>query len=90
MIGCSPGFLNVPKIKGTHNAIKSGIIAADTAFDAIVDGSLNMESGLSIWLSLLKHFPYKNFCTNVYVAFFFKAFPCPNSQGTFWRPTKRL
>ena len=45
MIGCSPGFLNVPKIKGTHNAVRSGIIAADTAFDGIIDGSLNMESG---------------------------------------------
>ena len=45
MIGCSPGFLNVPKIKGTHNAMKSGILAADAAFDAIIDGSANMDTG---------------------------------------------
>ena len=46
MIGCSPGFLNVPKIKGTHNAIKSGIIAADSTFESIVDGYLTLEKGI--------------------------------------------
>ncbi len=30
LVGCEAGFLNVPKIKGTHLAIKSGIIAAET------------------------------------------------------------
>lgn len=30
LIGCSAGFVNVPKIKGTHTAMKSGIIAADS------------------------------------------------------------
>ena len=45
MIGCSPGFLNVPKIKGTHNAAKSGIIAADATFEGIVSGSLSFEKG---------------------------------------------
>ena len=45
MIGCSPGFLNVPKIKGTHNAMKSGMVAADATFDALMDGTLNMEKG---------------------------------------------
>jgi len=28
-VGCSAGFLNVPRIKGTHTAMKSGIVAAD-------------------------------------------------------------
>ena len=37
MIGCSPGLLNVPKIKGTHTAMKSGIVAADAVFKAVVD-----------------------------------------------------
>ncbi len=32
LVGCEAGFLNVPKIKGTHLAIKSGIIAAETIF----------------------------------------------------------
>lgn len=37
LIGCSAGFLNVPKIKGTHNAMKSGMLAAETAFSIIGD-----------------------------------------------------
>lgn len=36
LIGCSAGFLNVPKIKGTHTAMKSGMVAAEEAFRAIV------------------------------------------------------
>lgn len=37
LVGCSPGFMNVPKVKGTHNAMKSGIVAAESVFEAIVD-----------------------------------------------------
>lgn len=29
LVGCAAGFLNVPKIKGTHTAMKSGMLAAD-------------------------------------------------------------
>src|SRR5215470_9046679 len=32
LIGCAAGFLNVPKIKGTHTAMKSGMTAAEAAF----------------------------------------------------------
>ena len=35
LIGCSAGFVNVPRIKGTHTAMKSGMLAAETAFEAI-------------------------------------------------------
>lgn len=35
LVGCSAGFVNVPKIKGTHTAMKSGILAADTIFNEI-------------------------------------------------------
>ncbi|HVZ69450.1 MAG TPA: electron transfer flavoprotein-ubiquinone oxidoreductase [Rhizomicrobium sp.] len=35
LIGCSAGFVNLPRIKGSHNAIATGILAADAAFDAI-------------------------------------------------------
>ncbi|GIX71798.1 electron transfer flavoprotein-ubiquinone oxidoreductase, mitochondrial [Caerostris extrusa] len=35
LIGCSPGFMNVPKIKGTHNAMKSAMIAAETVYDLV-------------------------------------------------------
>jgi electron-transferring-flavoprotein dehydrogenase len=38
IVGCSAGFLNVPKIKGTHTAMKSGMVAADTIFEAIKGG----------------------------------------------------
>ena len=27
--GCSPGFMNVAKLKGTHNAMKTGMLAAE-------------------------------------------------------------
>ncbi|GAA5896005.1 hypothetical protein JCM8208_007503 [Rhodotorula glutinis] len=35
MLGDSAGFLNVPKIKGTHTSMKSGMLAAEAAFSAI-------------------------------------------------------
>ncbi|XP_043196518.1 electron transfer flavoprotein-ubiquinone oxidoreductase, mitochondrial-like [Amphibalanus amphitrite] len=38
LIGCSAGFMNVPKIKGTHNAMKSAMIAAESVYDAIEKG----------------------------------------------------
>ncbi|MFX6645072.1 electron transfer flavoprotein-ubiquinone oxidoreductase, partial [Acinetobacter baumannii] len=31
LIGCSAGFVNVPRIKGSHNAMKTGMLAADAA-----------------------------------------------------------
>ncbi len=38
LIGCDAGFLNMPRIKGSHAAMKSGMMAADAAYDRIVDG----------------------------------------------------
>ena len=38
LIGCSAGFVNVPRIKGSHNAMKSGMLAAEAAFEAIAAG----------------------------------------------------
>ncbi len=39
LIGCSAGLVNVPRIKGSHNAMKSGMLAAQAAFQAIcIDG----------------------------------------------------
>ena len=35
LIGCAAGFLNVPKIKGIHTAMKSGMLAAESAFEAL-------------------------------------------------------
>jgi len=34
-IGCSAGMVNVPRIKGTHNAMKSGMLGAEACVDAI-------------------------------------------------------
>jgi electron-transferring-flavoprotein dehydrogenase len=39
ILGDAAGFLNVPKIKGTHLAMKSGIVAADAAYDALRGGA---------------------------------------------------
>ena len=38
LIGCSAGLVNLPRIKGNHNAMHSGIEAAEAAFAAIQDG----------------------------------------------------
>jgi electron-transferring-flavoprotein dehydrogenase len=38
LVGCGPGFMNVPKIKGTHTAMKSGMLAAESIFEAIQKG----------------------------------------------------
>ncbi|HZW15742.1 MAG TPA: electron transfer flavoprotein-ubiquinone oxidoreductase, partial [Brevundimonas sp.] len=38
LIGCSAGFVNVPRIKGSHNAMKTGMLAADCAYDAVMAG----------------------------------------------------
>jgi electron-transferring-flavoprotein dehydrogenase len=39
LIGCAAGFLNVPRIKGSHNAMKTGMLAAEAAFARIKAGS---------------------------------------------------
>ena len=36
LVGCTAGFLNVPKIKGTHTAMKSGMLAAEAVFETIL------------------------------------------------------
>ncbi len=43
LIGCDAGFLNAPRIKGSHAAIKSGMLAADAAFDAVATGRARDE-----------------------------------------------
>ena len=36
LIGCSAGFVNVPRIKGTHNAMKTGMLAAEATFKQLL------------------------------------------------------
>ena len=38
LIGCSAGFVNVPRIKGSHNAMKTGMLAAEAAVAALQAG----------------------------------------------------
>ena len=38
LIGCSAGFVNVPRIKGTHNAMKTGMMAAEAVHAALGEG----------------------------------------------------
>ncbi len=41
LIGCAAGFINVPRIKGSHNAILSGMLAAEHVADALSEGRSN-------------------------------------------------
>ncbi|MBU3888058.1 MULTISPECIES: electron transfer flavoprotein-ubiquinone oxidoreductase [Methylosinus] len=43
LIGCSAGFMNVPRIKGSHNAVLSGILAADHVAAALAEGRAHDE-----------------------------------------------
>ncbi|MCG6113603.1 MAG: electron transfer flavoprotein-ubiquinone oxidoreductase [Mesorhizobium sp.] len=43
LIGCSAGFVNVPRIKGSHNAILSGMMAAEHAAKALGEGRAHDE-----------------------------------------------
>lgn len=43
LIGCSAGFVNVPRIKGSHNAMKTGMMAAEAAFAALNEGRAGDE-----------------------------------------------
>ena len=43
LIGCNAGYLNVGRIKGSHAAIKTGMLAAEAAFDAVVAGRQHDE-----------------------------------------------
>ena len=43
LIGCTAGFLNVPRIKGSHTAMKSGMMAAEAAAEAILSQRKNDE-----------------------------------------------
>ena len=43
LVGCSAGFVNVPRIKGSHNAILSGMIAADEIMKKFISNTTNEE-----------------------------------------------
>jgi electron-transferring-flavoprotein dehydrogenase len=43
LIGDAAGFVNVPRIKGTHNAMKTGMLGAEAAFAALAQGRAHDE-----------------------------------------------
>ena len=43
LIGCSAGFVNLPRIKGSHNAMKTGMLGAEAAFAALKEGRAHDE-----------------------------------------------
>ncbi len=43
LIGCDAGFLNVSRIKGSHTAMKSGMLAAEAAYEAVCAGRQHDE-----------------------------------------------
>lgn len=45
LIGCSAGMVNLPRIKGSHNAMKSGMLAAESVFSALT-GEHSVNNGL--------------------------------------------
>jgi electron-transferring-flavoprotein dehydrogenase len=47
--------MNVPKIKGTHNAMKSGMLAAEAAYDALSDQGCASEADMSAYEDKLKN-----------------------------------
>jgi electron-transferring-flavoprotein dehydrogenase len=57
LVGCAAGFVNVPRIKGTHTAMKSGMLAAEAAAAAIAarrekDALLEYDSAVrSSWIA---------------------------------------
>ncbi len=43
LIGCAAGFINLPRIKGSHNAILSGMMAAEHVAAALGEGRIGEE-----------------------------------------------
>ena len=53
LVGCDAGTLNMPKIKGSHTAMKSGIIAAETINEHLIENkdlSIFEEKFKKSWL----------------------------------------
>ena len=43
LVGCAAGFVNLPRIKGSHNAMKTGMLAAESVFAALGEGRAHDE-----------------------------------------------
>jgi electron-transferring-flavoprotein dehydrogenase len=54
LIGCSAGMVNVPRIKGSHNAMKSGMLAAESVFEALTQAQSTNDGLLTSYPQRLK------------------------------------
>jgi len=59
LIGCSAGFVNVPRIKGSHTAMKTGILAAESAFEVLSQGGQGGDELSSYPISLSNSWVHK-------------------------------
>ncbi|TDI60791.1 MAG: electron transfer flavoprotein-ubiquinone oxidoreductase [Alphaproteobacteria bacterium] len=60
LIGCAAGFMNLPKIKGSHNAMKTGMMAAESAFAALQGGSEGKDALTSYTTAYENSWVYKD------------------------------
>ncbi|MEO0411198.1 MAG: electron transfer flavoprotein-ubiquinone oxidoreductase [Pseudomonadota bacterium] len=60
LIGCAAGFVNVPRIKGSHNAMKTGMLAAEAAFAALKAGGEGKEELTAYPEAFEKSWAYKD------------------------------
>ena len=60
LIGCAAGFMNLPKIKGSHNAMKTGMMAAESAFAALQGGAEGKDSLTSYTTAYENSWVYKD------------------------------
>lgn len=60
LIGCSAGFVNLPRIKGSHNAMKTGMLAAEAAFAALQGGATGGDELVAYPEAFLKSWSYKD------------------------------
>eukprot|EP00602_Paraphysomonas_sp_CaronLab_P003425 CAMPEP_0185024804 /NCGR_PEP_ID=MMETSP1103-20130426/8009_1 /TAXON_ID=36769 /ORGANISM="Paraphysomonas bandaiensis, Strain Caron Lab Isolate" /LENGTH=565 /DNA_ID=CAMNT_0027557869 /DNA_START=108 /DNA_END=1805 /DNA_ORIENTATION=+ len=79
LIGCSAGFLNSVKIKGTHTAMKSGMLAAESIFDTVApkDGEEASAGGVEV-------VDYEKAVHSSWIADELKV--CRNSHASFHSP----
>jgi hypothetical protein len=62
LLGCAAGLLNVAKIKGSHTAMKSGMIAAEVAFHQLSDATKKVRRCCSCRCCHCRHCRPLGFC----------------------------
>jgi electron-transferring-flavoprotein dehydrogenase len=60
LIGCAAGFVNLPRIKGVHNAMKTGMLAAEAAFPALAAGSAGGDELTAYPLAFRRSWVYRD------------------------------